>query len=397
MNSMAKKTFGILLLVGIAFYGGLYVGNNNHVIAGTTSNSGHVSVTDQDFSLYWKALSILENKHPDANEITSEERIWGSISGLADSYNDPYTSFFNPEQTSMFEESINGEFSGVGMEVGIRDGYIAVIAPIKDSPAERAGLLPGDVIIRIDGESSLEMSLDSAVEKIRGPKGEPVVLTISREGENDLLDIEIIRDVIEVPTVEIQELETGEYVINLYSFGDKSAEDFGEALKEFADSSSRELILDLRNNPGGYLDASVDVASWFIPEGRIVVTEEFSKDSGRQDIAYRSKGYEINLPRNLEMVVLVNEGSASASEIVAGALQEYEIAEVVGTKTFGKGSVQEYVRLNRDTALKVTVARWLTPLGNSISNDGLTPDVEVEQDVEIEGDEQLQAALELLN
>lgn len=395
------KKFGKIIVVfafvGIAFYAGLYIGGNSYAIAGTTANSGHIGIEDKDFSLYWKALSILENKHPDAENITSEERIWGSIAGLADSYGDPYTTFFNPEQTDVFEESINGEFSGVGMEVGIRDNFITVIAPLKNSPAEQAGLLPGDIITRINGESSIDMTLDSAVEKIRGPKGESVTLTVSREGESDLLEIEVIRDVIEIVSVDTEVLETGEFVISLYSFNDKSAEEFETAIQEFNASESRQLILDLRNNPGGYLNTSVDIASWFIPEGKVIVTESFSEDSGRQDIEYRSKGYSASFPKGFEMVVLVNGGSASASEIVAGALQEYEIAKLVGQKTFGKGSVQEYVRLDNKTALKVTVARWLTPLGNSISNNGLTPDLEVEQDFEIEGDEQLQAAVKLLD
>jgi len=390
------KTLSLVIIVGIAFYIGLYLGGNNHAIAGTTTNSGHLSIEDKDFNLYWKALSILENKHPDASVVTSEERIWNSIEGLTKSYGDPYTTFFNPKQTDFFEESINGEFSGVGMEVGIREGFITVISPLKNSPAEQAGVLPGDILTKIDDTPAIDISLDAAIDLIRGPEGESVVLTVSREGEVNLLEIEIIRDVIEIPSVEYETLDTGESLISIHSFGEDVGDEFKTALEEFQKNKTDKLIIDLRNNPGGYLTASVDIASWFIPQGKVVVTESFSEDSGRQDIQYRSKGYESPISSDTQIVVLVNNGSASASEIVAGALQEYEIAELVGTQTFGKGSVQEYIKLDNKTALKVTVARWLTPLGNSISNNGLTPDLVVESDFEIEGDEQLQAALELL-
>lgn len=390
------KILSLITVTGIAFYAGLYLGGNNYAIAGTTTNSGHVSIEDKDFSLYWKALSILENKHPDAKNITSEERIWNSIEGLAKSYDDPYTTFFNPEQTEFFEESINGEFSGVGMEVGVREGFITVISPLKNSPAELSGVLPGDIITKIDETSAIDITLDAAIDKIRGPKGESVLLTISREGEPELLEIEIVRDIIEIASVDYEVLKNGEFLISINSFSEGVAEEFETALQEFKKAKTNKLAIDLRNNPGGYLTASVDIASWLIPQGKVIVTESFSEDSGRQDIQYRSKGYESPISSNTQIIVLVNEGSASASEIVAGALQEYNIAKLVGNQTFGKGSVQEYIKLDNKTALKVTVARWLTPLGNSISNNGLTPDLVVDADFKTDEDEQLEAALQLL-
>lgn len=397
---MQKKHILILLIISVAFGLGFLMGNKEQALADEYWFSEETSsISSEDFELFWKALTVLDKKHPNASEITSKDRVWAAIQGLSSSYGDPYTTFFNPKEVDSFEESINGEFSGVGMEVGLEEGYITVIAPLKDSPAEKAGLLPGDVITKINEESALEMTIDEAIEKIRGPKGEVVHISIAREGEGEILEFEIVRDTIELIAVEtsIPEQAKDVFVISLYTFSEDIGVEFNKAMQEFIKSGKRKLVLDLRSNPGGYLTSAVDVASLFVPQGKTIVTESFSKESEKTDVVYRSKGSTLKLPRNFKMVVLVDAGSASASEIVAGALQEYKIATLVGTETFGKGSVQEYLMLDNETALKVTVAHWLTPLGNSIEEAGLVPDHLVEYDSKIEGDNQLQAAIEILN
>jgi carboxyl-terminal processing protease len=238
------------------------------------------------------------------------------------------------------------------------------------------------------------MTLDEAVFLIRGERGTPVTLTISREGQKQPLEIKIVRDNIQIPILDTEKKDNGIFVIKLYNFSENSPDAFRNALREMISSGSDKLILDLRGNPGGYLEASVDMASWFLPPGKIVSIEDFGNSDQEN---YRSRGYDIF--KNLPFVILVDEGSASASEILAGALQDYKIATLVGTKTFGKGSVQELVPITGDTSLKLTIARWLTPNGRSISEKGLEPDVEVkmtEEDRNAGKDPQMQKAIEIL-
>ena len=397
---MQRKNIFILLIIPITFVFGFLFGSKERVQADEYwFNSKSSSISSEDFELFWKALIVLDKKHPDAKEISSEERVWAAIQGLASSYGDPYTTFFNPEEMANFDEDINGEFSGVGMEVGLEDGYVTVIAPLKDSPAEKAGIEAGDIVTKINDESTLDMTIDQAVEKIRGPKGEIVSLTIARNGEGELIEFEIVRDTIELTTIEtsISPDDKNIFIISMYNFSEDSSLEFNNAIQEFIKSGKKKLILDLRSNPGGYLTSAVDISSVFVPQGKVVVTESFSDSSEKEDIIYRSKGTNLKLPKDMKMVILVDKGSASASEIVAGSLQEYKIATLIGTETFGKGSVQEYLKLDNDTAIKVTVARWLTPLGNSIEESGLTPDYVVEYDSEAEKDSQIQAAIEILN
>lgn len=391
--------FIYIIAIACIFYGGFYLGNKQSVFAGVAYPSEHESIKNADFSLYWKALAILESRHPDAQHVSSKERVWSSISGLAESYNDPYTSFFTPKETEAFEESINGEFSGVGMEVSMKDGSLTVVAPLKNSPAEQAEMLAGDVIVTIDGEEVFDLTLDQAVEKIRGPKGTDVVLSVAREGETELISITVTRDIIELIAVETKELPEGIFVISVYSFSEDLRTKFEEAMQEFYASDSRDkLIIDLRNNPGGYLSSAIDMASWFLPEGATVAVESFSEQSDKSEIIYRSKGFG-KKNSSVDVVILVNKGSASASEIVAGALSEHGVAQIVGTNTFGKGSVQEFIQLDNEAALKVTVAKWLTPKRNSISESGLAPDHLVEYVPMEEGatyDSQMQKAIDLL-
>jgi carboxyl-terminal processing protease len=320
--------------------------------------------------------------------------------------------FFPPAEAKIFASQIAGNFEGVGMEVGNKDGKLVVVAPIKESPAEKAGMKTGDVILMIDGKESVSMPSDEAVQLIRGKAGTKVTLTVAREGVKAPIAITITRARIDLPTVKTQTKDEvaadgtssgsglrkdGIFVISLYSFSANSANLFRNALKEFINSGSHKLVLDLRGNPGGYLEAAVDMASWFLPSGATVVKEEFGKDKNAN--VYRSKGYDI-FGDKLKMVILVDGGSASASEILAGALSENGVAKLVGQKTFGKGSVQELVPITSDTSLKVTVAKWLTPKGISISKHGIEPDYAVpftEEDAKAKKDPQMDKAVELLS
>ena len=353
-----------------------------------------------DFAPFWKTWNLINEKYVPASTtdgtVGNQEKVWGAIKGLTDSLGDPYTVFFPPVESKIFESDIRGNFEGVGMEIVAQEGAITIIAPLKNSPAERAGIVAGDRIIKINNKETANISTEEAVQLIRGPRGTRVVLTIFRNDVKEPFDIEVIRDVIDIPTINTKELPGGIFVIELYSFSAQSPNLFRVALREFILSNNDKLILDLRGNPGGYLEAAIDMASWFLPSSKVIVREDFGQT--KEEKIYRSKGYDI-FNENLKFVILVDKGSASASEILAGALAEHDRAILVGDKTFGKGSVQELVNITTDTSLKVTVARWLTPNGLSISQDGIKPEYLVKYtlaDREDNRDPQLDKAIEIL-
>ena len=387
-----------LLIVGAFFAGTQFAKGGGDTVLGLDSTQPQ----GVDFDPVWRAWNVLNTKYVPATStdpVTDQDRVWGMIAGMTNALGDPYTVFFPPEDAELFESEISGNFEGVGMEIGMRDDVLTVVAPLKDTPAYKAGIESGDTIIQIDGESTQGITVDKAVKKIRGERGTSVEFTIIREGEDEPLTISVVRDVINIPTVSTDVSkgaglrEDGVYVIELYNFSATSQFLFREALRSFIESGSDKLILDLRGNPGGYLEAAVDMASWFLPTGKVVVSER-----GEEERIHRSRGYAV-FNENLKMAILVNGGSASASEILAGALQEHGIATLVGEKTFGKGSVQELVDITPETSLKVTVARWFTPNGTSISERGLTPDIEVErtrEDYENDRDPQKERAAEYL-
>lgn len=390
-----------LLLASAAFFSGLQMGSDTRLEASIGSLFASSAQPDEsvDLTEFWQVWNILSDKFAAATSsdaVTEEERVWGAIEGLVDSYDDPYTVFLPPEDASMFEEDISGNFSGVGMEVGVRDDVVTVIAPLPDTPAEEAGLLPGDAIVEIDGMETEDMSIDEAVQLIRGEQGTDVALTIFREGEEDLLEITVTRDTITIPTIETS-IDGDVFIIKLISFNAIAEAEMQRALREYVQSGADRMILDLRGNPGGFLQGAVNIAGYFLPTGKVVVREQFS--DGADERVYRSTGKELGRFAPNEMVVLVDGGSASASEILAGALQEHGVATLIGQQTFGKGSVQELITLRDGSSLKVTIARWLTPNGTSISDGGLAPDVEVERTPQqfIDGeDPQLDAAFEYL-
>jgi carboxyl-terminal processing protease len=353
-----------------------------------------------DLSQFWEVWDLLEKKYVSSTttaNLTPQQRVEGAIKGLVASYNDPYTVFLPPSAANMFEEDISGNFGGVGMEVGLRDGLVTVIAPLPDTPAAKAGIVAKDVIVEINGTSTEGMGIDEAVRLIRGEEGTTVNLKIYREGETGFLEKSIVRGEISIPTIDTE--KRGDiFIIKLYSFNAIADTKMEAALEEYAKSGSRKLILDLRGNPGGFLQGAVSIASYFIPSGKVVVRENFG--GGQPEQLYRSQGRSLGEYAPQEMLVLVDGGSASASEILAGALQEHGIAKLLGDQTYGKGSVQELVDLKNGASLKVTVARWFTPNGISISDGGLTPDILVKrtpQQVVENVDPQLDAAIKWLH
>ncbi len=389
----------LILCVG-SFVFGVYMGFNNRPSVSFITGIDNKEVPADikaDFGPFWQVWRMLDDKHPDASKTTAQDRVYGAISGLAASFNDPYTTFFPPAENEQFQSSLNGSFTGVGMEVGMKDKVITVISPLKDTPAEKAGIKAGDKILKIDKQITSDMTVEKAISLIRGEKGTSVTLTIFRDGESAPREISIVRDTIDVPTLETDARKDGIFVIRLFTFTQTSPTLFANALKEFKASGDQKLIIDLRGNPGGYLEAAVDMASWFIPGGKPVVIEDSGKPNEKQ--TYRSHGYNL-FDKNPKVAILIDSGSASASEILAGAFQDYKIATLVGTQSYGKGSVQEMLPVTKDTAVKITIAKWFTPNGTSINDHGLTPDVAAsitQKDVDQKLDPQLDAAVSVLN
>ena len=390
---------GLVVLVFV-FYIGHGVGKKNAMDKALISVAPEgINITNEQLEPFWKVWTILSDKYVEATTTDTQKRIWGAIEGLANSQGDPYTVFFPPEESKTFKSDIAGNFEGVGMEIGIKDDVLIVITPIKNSPAYKAGVKAGDKIIEIDGKGTASLSVEEAVKLIRGARGTSVNIVFIREGTNEPLEKTLVRDVIDIPTLET-EIKSGIFIIRLFSFTAQSPELFRNALRDFLKSGKNRLIIDLRGNPGGYLDAAWDIASWFLPSGKTIVTEDFGGKG--ENRVYRSKGYDVLnkfFGKNYKVAILVNNGSASASEILAGALQEHGVAKLVGIKTFGKGSVQELIEITPETSLKVTIARWLTPNGHNLSHDGLNPDYEVkiiQKDIDEKRDPQLDKAIEIL-
>lgn len=392
------------VILGGVFFAGYKMGKRNGVpeIAKVTTltNKTEGEPETVDFRPFWKVWNVLNEKFVSSKATTTvasdQEKVFGAIGGLTSSLGDPYTVFFPPVEKKMFEEDISGNFEGVGMEIGVKNKVLIVIAPLKGNPAEAAGVRAGDQILKINDTVTTDMTTEAAVKLIRGKKGTIVRLTLQRESRPNPFELKIIRDTINIPTVDTELRPDGIFVIKLHNFSAISTGLFRDALRQFIEARTDKMIFDLRGNPGGYLEAAVDMASWFLPVGKVIVREDKAKNGPGQ--IYRSSGYNI-FNDNLKMVILVDGGSASASEILAGALSEQGRATLVGEKTFGKGSVQELVSITPDTSLKVTIARWLTPNGISISEAGIKPDYTVkmtEADAAAGRDPQLSKAVALL-
>lgn len=402
-------------ILALGFGGGFVT--ERQLVRGGVSNPivGEVPPpSDVDLTPLWKAWSTINDKFvpvsvasstPIAASTTKEkqDRVWGMIQGLASSLEDPYTFFLPPQENHDFTADMSGSFEGVGMEIDIKNNVLTVVSPLKGTPAERAGMKAGDLILKIDGIETKGMDVSSAVSKIRGTKGTTVKLTVLRDGWSDTKEISVVRDTINVPIVttqsdtRIKNIPKDVYVISIATFTMNSPDLFRGALKEFMDSGKKKLVIDLRGNPGGYLEAAVDLASWFLPAGQTIVTEDYNGHS--DNVVHRSVGYNV-VPKDVKVAILVDKGSASASEILADALRHYGVAKLVGTNTFGKGSVQELVQITPDTSLKLTVARWLGPDNKQIPPGGIVPDILATTSDELfkaGKDPQMDAAVKYLN
>lgn len=396
---MNKKYLVPILVVAIvaSFAAGLYVGKSSkssveNINLAKNQELGKPEAVD--FSLFWDVWNKVENEYVEQSKLDAKKMVYGAISGMLRALDDPYTLFLPPEESKKFQDDMRGDFEGIGAEIGLRKDVLTIIAPIEGTPAQKAGLQPQDMVLKINDAPTDNLNLDEAVNLIRGPKGTTVRLLVMRDGWKEPKEIEIVRDKINIPVLKLEFKNSDIAYIRLYQFTENSPDEFDKAAKQVLKSNAKGVILDLRNNPGGYLEAAVNIAGWFLKSGNVVAIEDFGNG---QKTEYRSKGNGSLGDRPI--IVLVNQGSASASEILAGALRDDKKSKLVGQKTFGKGSVQQLDNLANGASLKITIAKWLTPSGQSIMNEGLEPDIKVEitdDDASNGRDPQLDKALEML-
>lgn len=343
-----------------------------------------------DFSPFFETWEQIEGKFYNFSEKMRKEMLYGAIEGLVESLKDPYSDFLTKEETSELEETLKGTYEGIGAEIGMREEKLTIISPLKGTPADEAHLLPGDWILEINQEKTEDMSLTEAVMKIRGEAGTKVKLKIQRDKK--IFEIEVKRAKIDIPTLDFEKLEGNVGYIQLYNFYEDSLFEFKKITQEILKSNIKKLILDLRNNAGGYLSVACDIGNFFIKGGEVIVKEDFGKGKIKEITSQGPGAFS-----NFKIVVIVNKGTASAAEILAGAIKEHnKNAILLGEKTFGKGAVQELFYLRDDGSLKLSVARWLLPSGRSIEGEGISPDIKVEltqKDIKEAKDPQLQRAI----
>lgn len=391
INSLQKFLLGIISGLGVftlgVFFGAQIILTSPQSPAGELINTVLGKPNDVDFSLYWKVFSKLEEKFPD--KINRQDLLYGAARGTVEALGDRYSLFLTPEETQRFFEDIKGEFGGIGAEITQDGKQYVIVAPLADSPAEKAGLKPKDVIISVDDKSAQKMGFNELINAIRGDAGTKVKLEIFREGFEDTQVFVITRDNIVVKSVQ-GENKNGIAYVKIITFSDDTVEEFQKIVDDLLTPDVQKLVVDVRNNPGGFLNTAIDLTSLFIDTDPVVIEER--KNKIRQDFNTTLEAKYKDVP----MVVLINEGSASASEIFAGAMQDRNRAKLVGMKTFGKGSVQEVDELPDGSSLRLTVARWLTPKGRQINGEGIEPDIEVQDNEKTEEDEQLEKAIEIL-
>ena len=359
-------------------------GNPNALIPSQITQLESGKPSGVDFSTFWEAWNKLKEKS--VQDIGNDKMVQGAISGMLASTGDPYTVYFTKQENDRFREDIGGEFSGIGIEIIEKDGLPTVVAPLSDSPAEKAGFKAGDIILEVDGAKTSDLGFNETINKIRGTEGTKVTLKVLRANVTDPITIEVVRAKITVKSVEwSEEVVNGKKVehIKIRQFGDDTDALFESAAQDVIKNNPEGIILDLRNDPGGYLETAVNVASYFVKDG-VIVTEK-GRDGNSTEYKSTGKG----TLKNYKLTVLVNGGSASASEIVTGALKDRLSTKIIGEKTFGKGSVQELIDLSDGSAVKITVAKWFTPNGSQINELGITPDIAIVDDEKTTADEQL--------
>lgn len=400
--------FGIVLvslvLIGAGFYSGYNYGVDvpkNIVIKGISNIEGGVIENgstssdvkkDTDFDIFWQAWDLLKSNHIKGADLKDKDLIYGAIEGLVGSAGDPHTIFFKPDDSQKFVEDIQGEFGGIGAELSVRDGFVTVVAPLENTPASRGGIKAGDKILQVDNKPILKADVNEAVKKIRGEIGTTVILTILSNGDEKAHDISLVRETITVPTLKWEIKKDNIAYVQLFSFNEKAPYLFYKAALAIMLGDMKGMVLDLRNDPGGYLEVAVNIAGWFFDKDKLIVSEQFRNGDETRFLSNGTGAF-----KDFPMVVLVNKGSASASEILAGALRDNRNIKLIGETTFGKGTVQEMESLKDGSQIKMTIAKWVMPSGYIIEENGLKPDIEVkitEKDIEAKTDPQLERALE---
>jgi len=362
----ARFLFVTYMLAALLFcgIGGFFIGK------GYGQNSAHQRIDGVDFEIFWQAYKELKNKY--IGDVDVQKFLYGAINGGYSSTGDPYTVFLAPESSDELRKELSGQLEGVGIKLGVLDNLPTVIAPLPDSPAQKAGIKPKDKILKVDDFETEGKSLDLVVSKIRGKAGTKVKLTILSASDN-IQEIELTREAIEVKSVEVN-YQGDVAIIAINEFGTQSTGEFEKIYKEASDKGIKKVVLDLRGNPGGLLDGSIELAEYFLKADQIIVIEQGKKD--KKEIKVRvERGWQ-----NAKVAVLVDGGSASASEILAGAIKDNDRGKIIGEVTFGKGTVQELSPFGDGSSSKITVSKWLTPKGSDIDKNGIEPDIKVDQD-----------------
>lgn len=404
-NITSKRIIEIvaaIIIIVAVFASGFLLGARTYFFTESTTFFGFLNIEkgkpkNVDFSQFWQAWAIIKANFVDREKLDNQNMVYGAISGMVNSIDDPYSAFLRPKEAKIFTEDTQGWFSGIGVEIGKRKGVLTVITPLENTPAKRAGLKPDDKILKINGTETDNLTTEEAVTLIRGPVGTEVVLTVWRAEWSEPREIAVIRETILIPVLEWKMVGGDIAHIKIFSFTGQTEDKFRQAAGEILNSSARALILDLRNNPGGYLDQAVKLAGWFLKSGEVVLMEDDGTGPRVCDNCRASGNGRLG---NFPTTILINKGSASASEILAGALRDQIGIKLVGEKTFGKGSVQTLENFKDGSSLKITIARWLTPKGKIIAEEGLEPDVAAEltdEDAKEGKDPQLDAAIKILS
>ena len=397
------KYFYLVMVVLIALAVGYQVGVSDR---GGAANSWPLRFLDfgrerapktANWNLLWDVIDKINDKYVDrpADQV---KILHGAVAGAVAGLDDPYSVFLPPKEAKEFADDLKGNFEGIGAEIAMKNQRLTVVAPLLGSPAEKAGLRSGDYIYKVDETETRGLTIEEAVDKIRGPAGSAVKLSVLHRGASNTEDVSIVRQKIEIKSVssEVREVRGKKIgILKMRRFGDDTTGEVNAALDKFLLQNVQGIIVDLRNNPGGYLDAAVDIAGLWVPEGDTVVVQRYG--NGQEDDIYKSEGNP--KVKGTPTIVLINGGSASSSEILAGALRDHDLAKLVGEKSFGKGSIQELIGLAEGAELKLTIAKWLTPAGHDLNKEGLDPDVKVEltdEDFDADRDPQMDRALELL-